>query len=105
MAAKKSSSDGGSDKKKEQNKGLIKTMRSLDQHLELLASHYEPHRYLWMGFIRGIVYGLGIIVAIALVVPVLIALLSMIDWIPFIGDIVNEIILRIESAQRPYGLQ
>ena len=87
-----------------EQKGLIKTMRSLDRHLELLASHYEPHRYLWMGFIRGIVYGLGIIVAIAIVVPILSAVLSTIDWIPFVGDIINEVILRIESAQRPYGI-
>lgn len=91
-------------KKEAENKGLIKTMRSLDRHMEMLASHYEPHRYLWMGFIRGIVYGLGIIVAVALVVPILIGALSMIDWIPFLGDLVNEIVVRIESAQRPYSL-
>lgn len=94
----------GPKKKDPDSKSLVKTIRSLDKHMELLASHYEPHRYLWMGFIRGIVYGLGIIVAIALVVPLLIWILSMVDWIPFIGDMVNEIILRIESAQRPYGI-
>lgn len=91
-------------KKEAENKGLIKTMKSLDRHMQILASHYEPHRYLWMGFIRGIVYGLGIIVAIALVIPVIIGLLSMIDWIPVLGDIINEIIMRIENAQRPYSI-
>lgn len=89
---------------KSAEKGLIKTMRSLDKHMEMLASHYEPHRYLWMGFIRGIVYGLGIVVAIALVIPIIIAVLGQFDWVPFIGEMVGEVILRIESAQKPYGL-
>jgi hypothetical protein len=89
-------------KKEPESKGLIKTMRSLDKHMEMLASHYQPRRYLWMGFIRGIVYGLGIIVSIAIVLPFLLAILSMIDWIPYVGDIVAEIIARMESAQRPF---
>ena len=91
-----------SKKKEPESKGLIKTMRSLDKHMEMLASHYQPRRYLWMGFIRGIVYGLGIIVSIAIVLPFLLAILSTIDWIPYIGDIVGEIVARMESAQRPY---
>jgi hypothetical protein len=91
------------DKKKEsESKGIIRTMRSLDKHMEMLASHYQPRRYLWMGFIRGIVYGLGIIVSIAIVLPFLLALLGMIDWIPYIGDFVSEIVHRMETAQRPY---
>jgi hypothetical protein len=88
--------------KESDQKGLVKTMRSLDLHMKKLAGYYEPHRYLWMGFLRGIVYGLGIIVAIALVLPLLLWLLSSIDWIPFIGDIVSDIVLRMEGAQRPY---
>ena len=89
-------------KKTSDDKGLIKTMRSLDIHMERLASAYEPHRYLWMAFLRGIMYGLGILVSIAIVVPILLALLSTIDWIPFIGEIAQEVILRMENAQRPY---
>lgn len=90
------------DAKAAEQKGLLKTMRSLDNHIEVLAKYYEPHRYLWMGFIRGIVYGLGIIVAIAIVLPILLWTLSTIDWIPYIGDIISEIVWRMESAQRPY---
>jgi len=88
--------------KESESKGLIKTMKSLDKHIEMLASHYQPHRYLWMGFVRGIVYGLGIIVSIAIVLPFLLAILSTIDWIPYIGDLITEIVYRMESAQRPY---
>ncbi|MBT4119510.1 MAG: hypothetical protein HOG89_02945 [Candidatus Peribacter sp.] len=89
-------------KKEPESKSLVKTMKSLDKHMEMLASHYQPKRYLWMGFIRGIVYGLGIIVSIAIVLPFLLAILSTIDWIPYVGDLISEIVFRMESAQRPY---
>mgnify|MGYP003977225093 FL=1 len=89
-------------KKEPESKSLVKTMKRLDKHMEMLASHYQPKRYLWMGFIRGIVYGLGIIVSIAIVLPFLLAILSTIDWIPYVGDLISEIVFRMESAQRPY---
>ena len=81
---------------------LTKAIRELDTHMKILSDHYDPGKYLWMGFLRGIVYGLGILVAISLVVPLIIALLGSIDWIPYIGDVIADIALRIQSAQRPY---
>ena len=89
-------------KKISDEKELKEAIVQLDTHMKTLADHYEPAKYLWMGFLRGIVYGLGILVAISLVVPLIIALLSSIDWIPVIGDFVADIALRIQSAQRPY---
>ncbi len=89
-------------KKVTEERELIKAIRQLDTHMKTLSDHYEPGKYLWMGFLRGIVYGLGILVAISLVVPLIIGLLSSIDWIPVIGDIVADIALRIQNAQRPY---
>ena len=86
-------------KKETEQKGLIRTMKSLDVHMQRLSSHYEPHRYLWMGFLRGIVYGLGILVSIALVLPFLLWILGMIDWIPYVGDIIAEIVQRMEMAR------
>lgn len=84
------------------DESLAQSMRNLDMHMEKLAQFYKPQRFLWLGFIRGIVYGLGIVVAIAIVLPIILWLLSTIDWIPYIGDLVSEIISRMESAQRPY---
>lgn len=89
-------------KKEPESKNIVKTMKSLDKHMELLASHYQPQRYICMAFVRGIFYGLGIIVSIAIVLPFLLAILSTIDWIPYLGDLISEIVYRIESAQRPY---
>ncbi|MDA1292399.1 MAG: DUF5665 domain-containing protein [bacterium] len=88
--------------KESESKGLNKTMKSLDKHMEMLASHYQPQKYILMAFVRGIFYGLGIIVSIAIVLPILLTVLSTIDWIPFIGDLISEIVIRMESAQRPY---
>jgi hypothetical protein len=89
-------------KKISEEKELTKAIAQLDVHMKKLADHYEPGKYLWMGFFRGIVYGLGILVAISLIVPIIIAILSSIDWIPVIGDTVADIVERIQSAQRPY---
>lgn len=89
-------------KKEPESKNIVKTMKSLDKHMEMLASHYQPQKYILMAFVRGIFYGLGIIVSIAIVLPILLAVLSTIDWIPYVGDLISEIVYRMESAQRPY---
>ena len=78
---------------------MIRTMKELDEHVEKVAHFYDPHRYVWLGFLRGIAYGLGILVALAIVVPVIITLLSTIEWVPLVGDFVSEIIRRIEAAK------
>ena len=91
-----------SPKKISEEKELLEAIVQLDTHMKTLADHYEPGRYLWMGFLRGIVYGLGILVAISLIVPLVIAILSSVDWIPVIGDIIADIALRIQNAQRSY---
>lgn len=89
-------------KKISEDKELLEAIVQLDTHMKTLADHYEPGQYLWMGFLRGIVYGLGILVAISLIVPLVIAILTSVDWIPVIGDIIADIALRIQNAQRPY---
>lgn len=88
------------DKASDSDKGLVKTLKSLDANMERLASFYQPQRYLWMGFFRGIVYGLGIMVSIALILPLLLAILSTIDWIPFFGDFISDIVQRMQEVQR-----
>lgn len=82
-----------------ENKELIATLKKLNGQLEYMMDRNDTSRHLWLGFLRGIVYGLGILVAFAIVVPIILALLSTIDWIPFIGNIITEIILRIEAAK------
>lgn len=88
-----------------EDKELVAALKVLNKHLSYMQERNDTSRHLWIGFLRGIVYGLGILVAFAIVVPILLAILSTFDWIPFIGDIITEIILRIESAQPFYNGQ
>lgn len=82
---------------------LTEAINQLYDRMDVLAAHFSPARFLWMGFLRGIVYGLGILVAFALVVPILLAVLSSFDWVPIIGDILTEIIARIEATRTGAG--
>lgn len=85
-------------KKESTEKRLIATMDRLDEHMAKVAEYHEPGRYLWMGFLRGIVYGLGILVSIAIVVPIIIQLLATIEWVPLIGDFVEDVSTRIQES-------
>ena len=78
---------------------LSSLVKILNENVKYLATLHETARFLWMAFLRGIMYGMGIIVAFAIVVPILLTLLSSIDWIPFIGDIITEVIARIEATR------
>ncbi len=81
------------------DKELITVIKKLNSHLIAIQDQHDTSRHLWLGFLRGIVYGLGILVAFAIVVPLILAILSTIDWIPVIGNIVSEIVQRIEASQ------
>lgn len=85
--------------KKPIEEDLAVLVRMLNENVKYLASLQETARFLWIAFLRGIMYGLGIIVAFAIVVPILLTILSYINWVPFIGDIVTEIIARIEATR------
>ena len=82
-----------------EEKKLVKSIKQLDTHMETVANYYKPGRFLWYGFLRGIVYGLGILVAFAVIIPLLILLLSSIQWVPLIGDFVGDIIISIQDVQ------
>lgn len=82
-----------------ENTELVRALKKLQDRVDVLATHFEPVRFLWMGFLRGVLYGIGILVAFAIVVPIILALLSRFDWIPIIGDVITEIITRIEATR------
>jgi hypothetical protein len=53
-----------------------------------------------MYFLRGIAYGLGFLTGFAIIIPILIAFLRSIEWVPLVGGFVTDIVLQIEEAQR-----
>jgi len=82
---------------------LAKTLRHLERVILEFPEHYKhlfhPGRSLWLHFLRGIVYGLGILIAVAIVIPFLITILQKIEWVPLIGDFIGDINQRIREAQ------
>lgn len=77
---------------------LIASLDQLDDRLGSLEHMFHPWHFLWYNFLRGIVYGLGILVAIAIVIPFVIAVLQRVEWIPILGDFLSEISERMQNA-------
>ncbi|MDA1209196.1 MAG: DUF5665 domain-containing protein [bacterium] len=67
---------------------LEKTMSTLSSQC---ASILNPGRNLLFTFLKGIVYGLGILFAVALLVPVAVSILDNIQWVPLIGDFLSQV--------------
>ena len=79
------------------------TLQHLDETVEHLEEELhemnDPKKKLWMFFWRGVLYGLGLLVAIAIVIPFLLWILKSVEWIPLIGDFLNKIASQMESVR------
>jgi len=80
---------------------LVKALRDLEKEVHALPEHYSylfnPMKNVWLMFLKGIAYGLGILVAVAIVVPLTIAMLRSIEWVPLIGDFLTDITQSMEE--------
>jgi len=86
---------------------LVQSVKSLDKTIEGLPDRYayvfHPGKNLWLTFLRGIVYGLGIITAFAIVIPIFIGILqATVEWVPLISGFVERVIEQVENT-RFYG--
>ena len=81
---------------------LKDSLDELHETMLLLPDQYKwvfrPGRHLWFSFAKGIAYGLGLLAAVAIVVPLCVALLREINWVPIVGDFVAEVAERIERV-------
>ena len=80
--------------------------QAVDRLTTALERAPKSYRYLlhpwyvfWSSVLRGIGYSVGLLVAIAVVIPFLITLLHSVNWVPVIGDFVSEVAVRIDQAQ------
>jgi hypothetical protein len=76
--------------------------KELNESIELLSEtvshlHGASNSLFWV-FIRGIIYGLGVVAAFAIVAPLIIIILQSIEWVPLIGDFVHEITEQVKGA-------
>ena len=78
---------------------LQKSVQQLEKTMSVLsnqcASILSPGRTLLFTFLKGVVYGLGILFAVAMLVPVVLALLDNIQWVAVIGDFLSQIFERV----------
>lgn len=85
-------------------RALVHALSSLERELEKLPGEFQyvihPIKHLWLSYLRGITYGLGALTVVVIVVPVMLWLLQKIPWVPLVGDFVNQVVTRIEQAQR-----
>jgi threonine/homoserine/homoserine lactone efflux protein len=63
-----------------------------------LIGYANPKRFLWFGFLRGIVYGLGIFIGGTIVVALVIWVLSQFNQVPVIGPFVEKIVEIVKMS-------
>ncbi|MDO8649176.1 MAG: DUF5665 domain-containing protein [Candidatus Peregrinibacteria bacterium] len=84
---------------------LVASLETLRRTFEEVPREYEyflhPGKHLFFTFLKGIVSGLGVIAAVAIVIPIMLAMMHGIEWVPLIGDFVTRIADRVEQSQRP----
>lgn len=54
-------------------------------------------------FYGAIVQSLGVLVALAILVPFIISVLQRVQWVPILGDTITQIIERVKTQQRLGG--
>ncbi|MBU2213432.1 hypothetical protein KKC44_06060 [Patescibacteria group bacterium] len=89
-----------------QEEKLIKSLESLTGAFHDFSERslmVRSWKNLSIFFLRGVMYGLGILFAIAIVIPIIIWLFHWIEWVPLIGDFVTQIIKRIEEVSQING--
>lgn len=83
---------------------LTRAMDRLEHALKRLPREFEyvlhPKKHLFITYVRGIVYGLGAITAVAVLIPIIAWMLHSVAWVPLIGDFVSKVATRVENVQQ-----
>lgn len=77
---------------------LRKSIDKLTKSVSEMEHLRTPKTFFWT-FLRGIVYGLGLITAAAIVIPVIVLLLRSVEWLPLLGGFISDIINNIEQTR------
>ncbi len=87
------------------NKELHDEIVKLNDTVVRLSKGY-PHastflRNIGFFFLRGVVMGLGWLVAFVILIPILVLILRMFTPTPIVGDVIDNVVDRIMEYQRP----
>ena len=80
-----------------QNQQILTEFKKINNHKLILAYNSIP-KLLWFHLLKGVAFGLGSALGATVVLSGLVYLLTQIEFIPVIGDIVKEILVVVKSA-------
>ena len=80
-------------------KKLSETIKSLNNN-NLFKIYNSTKKILFISFLKGLASGLGWIIGATILVSLLTYILSQIEFIPILGDIVSQLIEEIEAFDR-----
>lgn len=75
---------------------LEKTIHSLPQHYDYV---FHPWKSFGTHFMRGVAYGLGIIISFAVIIPLFISVLRLVEWVPLFGHFLSQLLEWMEQSQ------
>ena len=80
-------------------KKLSEAIKSLNNN-NIFKIYNSTKKILFVSFIKGLASGLGWIIGATILVSLLTYILSQIEFIPILGDIVSQLIQEIEAFDR-----
>lgn len=92
---------------------LITAVRDLSgevaklKKLEFLRVFAHPWKFMWFSFLKGLMVGFGTVLGASVLVAIFVYLVGQISFVPILGDLVEDVLIEIQSAQTPRsnGLQ
>ncbi len=87
----------------EKNDNEIKKLREVIKSLnnnKIFKIYNSTKKVLFISFLKGLASGLGWIIGATILVSLLTYILSQIEFIPILGDIVSQLIEEIEAFDR-----
>ena len=80
-------------------KKLSEAIKSLNNN-NIIKIYNSTKKILFISFLKGLASGLGWIIGATILVSLLTYILSQIEFIPILGDIVSQLIEEIEAFDR-----
>ena len=80
-------------------KKLSEAIKSLNNN-NIFKIYNSTKKILFISFLKGLASGLGWIIGATILVSLLTYILSQIEFIPILGDIVSQLIQEIEAFDR-----
>ena len=87
------------EKKDHEIKKLSEAIKSLNNN-NIFKIYNSIKKILFISFLKGLASGLGWIIGATILVSLLTYILSQIEFIPILGDIVSQLIQEIEAFDR-----